>query len=96
MPRDGANIVADLRVPVLTVSVNRVGRRERHDVESLKREYSGNLKGPDLLAALVADCPKRSFSLYGGLQSKVRDLIVPRSPRFNCSVLMPFSAILAI
>ena len=35
MPRDGANIVADLRVPVLTVSVNRVGRRERHDVESL-------------------------------------------------------------
>ena len=55
-------------------SVNHVGRREQHDVESLKREYSGNLKGPDLLAALVADCPKRSFSLYGGLQSKVREL----------------------
>ena len=65
MPRDGANIVADLRVPVLTVSVNRVGRRERHDVESLKRQHGGDVKMPDLLAALVAGCPRtRSFSIY--------------------------------
>ena len=65
MPRDGANIVADLRVPVLTVSVNRVGRRERHDVESLKRQHGGDVKMPDLLATLTADCPKRgSVSIY--------------------------------
>jgi len=34
-------------------------------VESLKRQHGGAVKIPDLLAALVADCPKtRSFSIY--------------------------------
>jgi hypothetical protein len=31
---------------------------------SLKRQYNGNVKMPDLLASLVVDCPKtRSFSI---------------------------------
>ena len=65
MPRDGANILSDVRVPVLTVVCEPCGRRERYDVESLKRQYNGDMKMPDLLAALVADCPKqRSFSNY--------------------------------
>jgi hypothetical protein len=41
------------------------GRRERYDVENLKRQHDGDVKMPDLLAALVANCPKaRSFSIY--------------------------------
>jgi hypothetical protein len=65
MPRDGAQTLSDLRDPVLTVVCEPCGRRERHDVESLKRQYDGGVKMPDLLAALVADCPKtRSFSIY--------------------------------
>jgi hypothetical protein len=65
MPHDGAQILSDLRVPVLTVVCERGGRRERHDVESLKRQHGGEVKMPDLLAALTADCPKRaSFSVY--------------------------------
>jgi hypothetical protein len=39
--------------------------RERYDVENLKRQHGGDVKMPDLLAALVADCPKtRSFSIH--------------------------------
>jgi hypothetical protein len=51
--------LSDVRVPVLTVVCEPRGRCERHDVESLKRRYSGHMKGPDLLSALVADCPKQ-------------------------------------
>jgi hypothetical protein len=37
-------------------------------VESLKRQYGWDMKGPDLLSALVADCPKqRSFMAAGAL-----------------------------
>jgi hypothetical protein len=65
MPRDGAGILSAVPVPVLTVVCEACGRRERHDVESLKRQYGWDVKMPDLLAALVADCPKaRSFSVY--------------------------------
>ncbi len=39
------------------ISCEPCGRRERHDGESLKRRYSWDVKGPDLLLALVADCP---------------------------------------
>jgi hypothetical protein len=57
MPRD-AIFLSDMRVPVLTVVCEPCGRRERHDVESLKRQHGVDVKMPDLLAALVADCPK--------------------------------------
>jgi hypothetical protein len=40
---------------------------ETFDVESLKLQHGGDVKMPDLLALLVADCPKRqqrAFSVY--------------------------------
>jgi hypothetical protein len=65
MPRDGAQILSEVRVPVLTVVCEPCGRRERYDVERLMREYGGDTKLPDLLAALTADCPRRrSFSVH--------------------------------
>jgi hypothetical protein len=66
MPRDGANLLSDLRVPVLTVICDPYGRRERHDVERLIRQYGWDAKLTDLLGALTVDCPKRgSVSVYG-------------------------------
>jgi hypothetical protein len=65
MPRDGATLLSDVRSPVLTVVCAPCGRRERYDVERLIRQYGWDAKLTDLLAALVADCPKtRSFSVY--------------------------------
>ena len=65
MPRDGANLLSDVRVPVLTVVCEPCGRRERYDVERLTRQYGWDAKLPDLLARLTADCPKRgSVSVY--------------------------------
>jgi hypothetical protein len=56
--------LSDIRVPVLIVVCEPCGRRGGYDVESLKRQYGWDMKGPDLLSALVADCPKaRSFSV---------------------------------
>jgi hypothetical protein len=59
MPRDGANMLSDVRAPVPTVVCDPCGRRERYDVERLTRQYGGDVKLTDLLPALVADCPKR-------------------------------------
>ena len=58
MPRDGAQILSDVRVPVLTVVCEPCGRRERYDVERLTRQYGRDAKLTDLLPALVADCPR--------------------------------------
>ena len=59
MPRDGAKTLSEVRVPVLSIVCAPCGRRERYDVERLQREYGWDAKLTDLLAALVADCPKR-------------------------------------
>jgi hypothetical protein len=59
MPRDGANLLSDVRVPVLTVVCEPCGRRERHDVERLARQYGWDAKLTDLLTDLVADGRKR-------------------------------------
>ena len=65
MPRDGALILSEVRVPVLTVVCEPCGRRERYDVERLVRRYGWDVKRTDLLTALVEDCPKRgSASVY--------------------------------
>ena len=65
MPRDGANLLSDVRVPVLTVVCEPCGRRERYDVERLTKQNGRTAKLTDLLPALVADCPKRgSVSVY--------------------------------
>jgi hypothetical protein len=42
-------------------------RRDQFDVEALKREHGGEVKMPELLSRLVADCPRqrqKSFSVY--------------------------------
>jgi hypothetical protein len=66
MARD-AILLSDMRVPTLGIVCALCQRRERFEVESLKLQYGGDVKMPDLLAALVADCPKkqqRSLSVY--------------------------------
>ena len=65
MARDGAQILSDIRAPVLSVVCEPCGRRERYDVERLVWEYGWDAKLTDLLPALVADCPKRrSVNIY--------------------------------
>ena len=42
-------------------------RREQFDVEALKAQHGGDVKMPELLSRLVADCPRqrqRAFSVY--------------------------------
>jgi hypothetical protein len=66
MPRD-AILLSDKRVPTIGIFCALCQRRETFDVESLKRQHGGDVKMPDLLALLVADCPKRqqrAFSVY--------------------------------
>ena len=65
MPRDGARLLSDVTGPVLTVVCEPCGRCDRYDVERLIRQYGWEMKMPELLAELVADCPKRgSVSVY--------------------------------
>jgi hypothetical protein len=65
MPHDGAQILSDVRVPVLTGVCDLCDRREQFDVEALKRQHGGDVKMPELLARLVADCPRQqAFSNY--------------------------------
>jgi hypothetical protein len=64
-PRWRANILSQVRVPVLSIACDPCGRRERYDVERLTRQYGWDAKLTDLLPALVADRPKRrSLSVY--------------------------------
>jgi hypothetical protein len=66
MPRD-AILLSDKRVPTIGIFCALCQRREMFDVESLKLQHGGDVKMPDLLALLVADCPKRqqrAFSVY--------------------------------
>ena len=60
MARDGALILSEVRVPVLSVVCEPCGRRKRYDVERLMREYGWDAKLTDLLPARVADCPSTS------------------------------------
>jgi hypothetical protein len=59
MPRDGATLLSEVRVPVLSIVCEPCGRRERYDVERLMQQYGWDAKLSDLVPALVADCPKR-------------------------------------
>jgi hypothetical protein len=67
MPRDGAQTLSDVRVPVLSIVCEPCGRCERYDVERLTRQYGWDAKLTDLLPALVADCLRgaRSVSMTG-------------------------------
>ena len=66
MPRDFINL-SDMRVPTIGIECDLCQRREQFDVEALKREHGGDVKMPELLGRLAADCPRRqqkSFSVY--------------------------------
>jgi hypothetical protein len=66
MARDFITL-SDMRKSVLGIECALCQRRETFDVESLKLQHGGDVKMPDLLALLVADCPKRqqrAFSVY--------------------------------
>jgi hypothetical protein len=70
MPSDGATLLSDLHVPVLTVVCESCGRRERYEVERLTRQYGWDAKLTNLLPVLVADCPKRgSVSVCNGCKA---------------------------
>jgi hypothetical protein len=63
MPRDGANILSNVRVPVLTVVCEPCGRHGQYNVERLMAEH-GDAKLTELLVTL-ANCPKaRSTSVH--------------------------------
>jgi hypothetical protein len=65
MPRDGAQTLSDLRVPILSIVCEPCGLRERYDVQRLQGQYGWDAKLTDLLRVLVADCPKRgAASVY--------------------------------
>ena len=64
---------------VLGIVCDLCQRREQFDVKALKREHGGDVKMPELLSRLVADCPRqrqKSFSVYG----RCRAVFDQRSP----------------
>jgi hypothetical protein len=66
MPRDFISL-SDMPQAVLGITCDLCQRREQFDVEALMREHSGEVKMPELLSRLVADCPRqrqRAFSIY--------------------------------
>jgi hypothetical protein len=62
--RDHAHTLSDFRVPTLSIECEACGRRGRYNVARLMEKY-GDMKLPDLLNVLAADCPKaKSFSVH--------------------------------
>jgi hypothetical protein len=59
MPRDAIPL-SDKRIPTIGIFCALCQRRETFDVESLKLQRGADVKMPDLLATLVADCPRSS------------------------------------
>jgi hypothetical protein len=58
-------LLSDMRVPTIGIVCALCQRREQFDVERLKLQHGGDVKMPDLLSRLVADCPwQRAFSIY--------------------------------
>jgi hypothetical protein len=57
---DGAHLLSDLTVFVLTIACERCVRRREYNVERLVLQYGGDAKLPVLLATLTADCPNRA------------------------------------
>lgn len=51
--------LSDMPQVVLGITCALCQRRERFDVEALKRQHGGDVKMPELLGRLVADCPRQ-------------------------------------
>jgi hypothetical protein len=65
MPRDFITL-SEMPQAVLGVTCDLCRRREQFEVEALTREHGGDVKMPELLSRLVADCPRQrqAFSIY--------------------------------
>ena len=66
MARDFITL-SDMPQAVLGITCDLCQRREQFDVEALKAQHGGDVKMPELLSRLVADCPRqrlRAFSVY--------------------------------
>ena len=61
MPRDGALILSEVRVPVLTVVCDPCGQRERYDVDRLMRQYGWDAKLTDLLTGAGGGLPQEGL-----------------------------------
>ena len=55
--RDNAHTLSDFHVPTLSIECEPCGRRGRYNVAKLMEKH-GDMKLPDLLYVLAADCPK--------------------------------------
>ena len=61
--------LSDMPQAVIGIECALCQRREQFDVEALKVQHGGDVKMPELLSRLVADCPRqqqqqKSFSVY--------------------------------
>jgi hypothetical protein len=66
MPRDFITL-SEMPQAVLGITCDLCQRREQFEVEVLKAQHGGDVKMPELLSRLVADCPRqqqKSFSVY--------------------------------
>jgi hypothetical protein len=68
MPRDFITL-SEMPQAVLGITCALCQRRAQFDVEDLKAQHGGDVKMPELLSRLVADCPRRRqqqkvFSVY--------------------------------
>jgi hypothetical protein len=66
MARDFITL-SDMPQVVLGVTGDLCQRREQFEVEALKAQHGGDVKMPELLSRLVADCPtqqQKAFSVY--------------------------------
>ena len=66
MPRDFI-LLSDMPQTVLGIECALCQRREQFDVDALNAQHGGDVKMPDLLGRLVADCPRqrqKAFSVY--------------------------------
>jgi hypothetical protein len=62
MPRDFIRTpyitLSDMPQAVRVIICDLCQRREQFDVEALKAQHGGDVKMPELLSRLVADCPR--------------------------------------
>ena len=59
--------LSDMPQAVLGITCDLCQRRAQFDVEALEARHGGDVKMPELLSRLVADCPRqqqRAFSVY--------------------------------
>ena len=85
MPRDFITL-SDMPQAVLGITCDLCQRREQLDVEALKAQHGGDVKMPELLSRLVADCPRqrerdRSASMSGVGRCMTEHPFMPRGGR---------------